>query len=242
MNQDRMISVAADYADALLVARRVKRTMLLLLALILVVQIAMFATAQFSDLLPADASSQSLAATDAVATTMPLAHATPTPSATRWPDTLHYVSTLSLYAAMIAGLVLIAMLALTVHIMLVGRLVGVALVTRAFVLAVLLWLLMFPWQTLLVTHELGRNDIVIPGVLYTWDEIQDRVLPLKAPGTPAMSTDAAILYWARFLALPIAALILVLMVQKRSGRGLKLALGEEEILPASDEHTGPASR
>lgn len=215
MQQDRMVSVAADYADALLVARRVKRTMLLLLALILVFQIAMFALAQWTDLLHVSAAaSQPAALTTA-----------------NWPDIFHYLSSASMFGAVLFGIVLLATLGLTIHIMLVGRLIGVALVVRAFVLAVLLLALMFPWQTLLVTQGLGHADFVPPGVLVTWREIQERVLP-----QPAMNGSAAVLYWARFLGMPVVSMIILLLVQKRSGHGLRLALGEEELLPASQDY------
>lgn len=222
MQQDRMISVAADYADALLVVRRVKRTMLLLLALILIGQIAIFAVAQWTDLLQVGTTP---ASQPAVVT------------AANWPDVLHYASAVSLYGAILFNIILLATLAMTIHIMLVGRLIGVAPVVRAFVLAILLLILMFPWQTLLVTQNLGRADLVPPGVLFTWREIQERVQP-HAP----MNGYAAVLYWARFLAMPIVALIILLLVQKRSGKGLKLALGEEEILPPGEEYTVATSR
>lgn len=215
MQQDRMVSVAADYADALLVVRRVKRTMLLLLALILVLQIAIFAVAQWTDLLNVESAAVSQPATLAPA---------------NWPDVFHYLSAVSMFGSILCGVILVFTLATTIHIMLVGRLIGVALVVRAFVLAVLLLVLMFPWQTLLVTQHLAHGDFVPPGVLFTWREIQERVVPHAT-----MDTKTAIVYWARFLAMPVLAIIILLVVQKRSGRGLRLALGEEEILPTSDE-------
>ncbi len=223
MQQDRMVSVAADYADALLVARRVKRTMLLLLALILVIQVAIFSVARWMDLLQVNAAPTSQPAALGVA---------------NWPDIFHYLSAASMFGAVLFGIVLLATLALTIHIMLVGRLIGVALVVRAFVLAVLLLVLMFPWQTLLVTQSLGHSDFVPPGVLYTWREIQERVV---AP-QPEMNLNTAILFWARFLGMPIVAMVILLLVQKRSGHGLKLALGEEEILPTSEDYAVAAGR
>lgn len=222
MQQDRMISVAADYADALLVARRVKRTMLLLLAMILVAQIAIFCLAQFTNILQVGTAPTSQPGTI---------------TAANWPDIFHYVSAVSLIGSVIFGAVLLATLLLTIHIMLVGRLIGVALVVRAFVLAVLLFVIMFPWQTLLFTETLGKSDFVPPGVLYTWREIQTRVVPHAE-----MDGKTSILFWARFLAMPIAAMIVVLLVQKRSGKGLKLALGEEEILPTSEEYAVASGR
>jgi hypothetical protein len=46
------------------------------------------------------------------------------------------------------------------------------------------------------------------------------------------------LKWARFAGFPLLALLLLLMVQAKSSRGLKFALGESEV---QVEVTGPAA-
>jgi hypothetical protein len=210
MVQDqRVIAIAADYADALLVARRAKRLLVLLLVVIVLAHLAVFFTAHFApDLIRRG---------DSVATTAP--------SRANWPDLLHYVTAATLFAGLIFSILLSLVLFLTIHIMLVGRLIGVRDVTRALITSFFLLILLVPWQTLLVTEQLGRADVVPPGILYTWREIAARV-----PIAGGAELVHQILYWARFAALPIFGLILLLLVQVRSGRGLKYALGEEEIV------------
>ena len=49
---ERVVAIAADYADALLVVRRAKRLLLLLLLLTLLIQVALFACVHFRVLKP----------------------------------------------------------------------------------------------------------------------------------------------------------------------------------------------
>jgi hypothetical protein len=214
MHTDRVVAIAADYADALLVFRRAKRALILLLVLMLLAQMAIFATAHFAPaLLKPTATTQ--------------------PNAANWPHILHYATAVTLWLSMIFAALLVVTLFATIHVMLVGRLIGVSLVARAFTISAFLLLLLMPWQALLVTAGMGEADPVLPGVLYTWREISDRV-PL--PSTAA--TPDLVLYWARFAVFPFVALVMLLLVQVRSGRGLKLALGEEELLPPSADDLG----
>ena len=242
MVTDRVVAIAADYADALLVVRRAKRLLLLLLMLALLAQLAIFAVAHFTDMLKpnpgapvtvAEMTSTTAPATNAVVNTAALAdRAASAASSPRTRDVLTYLTFVTLSMGVVFSILLSLVLFITVQIMLVGRLIGVAYVTRAFVLSLLLAILLFPWQSILATAGLETRDFVLPGVLYTWDEINSRV-PMRA----ATDLAATILYWGRFVALPLVALIVLLLVQVRSGRGLKLALGEEELLsgPHHDE-------
>lgn len=231
---ERVVAIAADYADALLVVRRAKRLLLLLLLLTLLGQIAIFACVHFGVIKPPADVAAAVNPVASRATTLPLADGTvaaigrpidpAAASATSKWNLLTYATIATLTGGVVLGALLSLTLFLTVHIMLVGRLIGVAYVTRAFVLSLFLTLLLFPWQTLLATATIGGRDSVLPGVLYTWGEITSRV-----PFTGG-DTFQTILYWARFAGWPLVALIILLLVQVRSGKGLKLALGEEEVL------------
>ena len=134
-------------------------------------------------------------------------------------------------------------------IMLVGRLVGVTHVTRAFILSVVLLVMLFPWQSVwnypgagtLQTEPTAMEDTPtgprfgLPGVLYTWPELQHHAHFHTDPIT------AAILGWGRFVGWPVVAIIILLMVQARSSRGLKFALGEAEInVVETGAASGPA--
>lgn len=214
LQDQRVIAIAADYADALLVARRAKRLLVLLLVVIVLAHLAIFFTAHFApDVLNRGVGGSA---------TQPA----------RWnvSDFLHYFTSASLFGSIVFAVLLVLTLFLTIHIMLVGRLIGVRDVTRSLTTSFLLLVLLIPWQTLLVTQNLSSQDAVIPGILSTWREVGGRV-PMKG-GDPF----AQFLYWARFAGLPILGLILLLLIQVRSGRGLKYALGEEEIVvdPSDD--------
>jgi hypothetical protein len=109
--------------------------------------------------------------------------------------------------------------------------------------------LLFPWQSLwnypgagtLQSQPTAMEDTLIgprfglPGVLYTWPELQHHAHFLTNPPT------AAILGWGRFVGWPVVAIIILLMVQARSSRGLKFALGEAEInVVETGAASGPA--
>jgi hypothetical protein len=135
--------------------------------------------------------------------------------------------------------VLAVVLLLIVTIMLIGRLIGVSHVTSAFVWCVVLAVLLFPWQAFLLDHYRpaapaaeGEEQLYaraaadpafnIPGALYTWEELH-RDYDFKGD----------VLYvglkWVRFAVFPVIALLLLMMVQAKSSRGLKYALGESEV-------------
>ena len=67
-------------------------------------------------------------------------------------------------------IVLAIVILLIAKIMLVGRLIGVAQVTSAFIWCVFLVVLLFPWQAFLQNTDF-TGDFKIPGVLYTWNEL-----------------------------------------------------------------------
>jgi hypothetical protein len=59
-------------------------------------------------------------------------------------------------------------------------------------------------------------------VLFTWDD-------LMLAKFPTTDLSYAILKWARFFIWPLVALILLLVVQVKSSRGVKQALGESSV-------------
>src|SRR5436309_11002664 len=68
------IATAADYADAMMIARRAKNTLFMLLALMLIIQIATFFVARMTNYIPPDTNkslADSLPPATAPATTQP---------------------------------------------------------------------------------------------------------------------------------------------------------------------------
>jgi len=220
---DSAIATAADYADAMLVARRAKSVLVLILLLALLTQLGLFFAARYSDVLfkPAEGAATSqpvelAASPQAIATT-------PLQTSSRWFDVLHYLIGLSGFLGVALSIVLSLVLFLLVKIMLVGRLIGVARVTSAYVWSLVLIALLFPWQAFLQNHDFTSREFMLPGVLYTWDEL----LRFARFGTDDL--PAAVLKWAKFVGFPVLAVLMLMVIQIKSNRGLRQALGEDDL-------------
>jgi hypothetical protein len=252
------LAVSADYADALLTARRAKNWLFLLLLLGLLAQISIFALVRFKVIkfdesgeatvtVPKKVEVESPATAPTTNETTPAAAEVEVQTKDVTPkvggknvtaDLLAWVVNSIVYLGTILSVVFMIVLLLIVMIMLVGRLLGVAHTTSAFIWAVILFALLFPWQmfqgqehgsypgshsTSAALTTAGANDFRVPGVLYTWRELRDE------GNFPSQPLGNAILKWARFAGFPILALIILFMVQAKSGRGVKFALGEAEV-------------
>jgi hypothetical protein len=219
---DPAIATAADYADAMLTARRAKNVLILLLLLALLIQLALFFTARYSNLIvptgePVVATQPVIEPGDAPA---------PAGQAQRWQDVFHYVLGGTVFLGVTLTIVLALVLLLIVSIMLVGRLIGVARTTSAFIWCLVLLVLIFPWQAFLRDHMFESREFFVPGILYTWDEL---LLFAKFPERWDMTAEGAgrtFLHWVRFAAFPVVGLILLLVIQAKSNRGMREALGE----------------
>lgn len=211
MNPDRAIETAADYADALMTSRRAKNVLVLLLLLLILAQLTLFFLVRF-DVIPIYAPVADPAATQ--------------PATTDWRQVLHYGVALTAFLGVTLSVVLSFVLMLIVNIMLVGRLIGAGRVTGAYIWALVLVVLLFPWQAFL-NHVGLTPDVAtwkIPGVLYTFYELIDPELGAKFPNEPL---TIAILKWSRFVVFPLVAIVILLAIQVKSGRGLRQALGED---------------
>ncbi len=216
----------ADYADAILSGRRAKNWLFLLLLIVLLGELALFFVARNTDF---------LAATTA---------ATTRPASPLGRETIKYFIALCGFGGMITSVLLsIVLLALTL-IMLTVRTLGVGKLTSAFIWSALLAVLMFPWQAILAGPTISTGvdpiaaDIKIPGVVYTWSEFNHSTLGARFGMTKgeSLSTEATVLRWARFVGCPVVALMILLAIQVKSGKGVRAALGEDQ--PAIDPAAG----
>ena len=261
------IAIAADYADAMLTARRAKNLLFALLLLILMVQVGIFlAVRQNREWLhpqvkppaamgaPTDVLISSLPATRPLGdstistaqtpTTIPL-NSTDTISTEReTPPNLYlrfieYLVPMTGFFGIVFAVLLCMVQLLLVQIMLVGRLVGVSKVTGAFLWTLLLILLLFPWQSVLIS-PVNSNTLLstsgisagyefkIPGVIYTLDELAHPILGANFDGNN-LQPHVVYLRWARFVIWPCTAIIVLLLIQVKSSSGLRLALGESVL-------------
>jgi hypothetical protein len=213
MTPDPAIATAADYADALMTARRSKNLLLLLVLLFLLVELALFFVARYTNVILSDPS----------AVDLPAATATTQPAGASAKDLAQYATGLAVFLGMLFCVMLAMVVYLIANIMLVGRLIGVARVTSAFVWALLLIVLMFPWQAFLGDATFNNPSFKPTGVLYTWSEL------IAGARFKGEFSAEAVLKWARFVAFPVIAIVVLLMVQVKSNRGLKQALGEDVV-------------
>jgi hypothetical protein len=252
------LAVSADYADALLVARRAKKLLFLLLMLGLLAQIAIFLCAKFNVLKIGAGDTATVSVPRAVevksssssSTTAPTTSETSTSTVTVEKQEkaieapggknitgpfFAWVTNCIVFLGAIFSIVLAIIVLLIVLTMLVGRLLGVANTTSAFVWAVVLAVIMFPWH-LFYAPETSRDamsstnsadirldDYRWPGATYTWGELKQGV------NFTGDQPKIAVLRYARFVGYPFVALVILFMVQAKSGRGVKYALGEAEV-------------
>ena len=149
---------------------------------------------------------------------------------------LEYVTGLVVFLGLVLSVVLVVIVLLMVLIMLAGRMIGVSHVVSAFCWAVVLTVLLFPWQAFFYpslptgTRHMGPapSDFSIPGALYTWSEVESNAR-FNMPGGPQVDMPEQILRWARFVGFPVVAMLILIIVQTKSGRGTRYALGEADV-------------
>jgi hypothetical protein len=212
MTQNNILN-AADYADALLTAKRAKNGLFVVLLLILLVQLGLFFAVRYTKILRAPAN----------------------PGGHNWLELIQYVIGLTDFFGIVLALLFAGVLCLILKVLLVGRLVGVTRLTSAVIWSMFLVLLLFPWQSFLnnptLTSDPNLNSLglKLPGVLYTWAELTHPQLGAAFAGNGDL--PFLILRWARFVAWPVVAILILLTVQAKSSQGLRQALGNEIVLP-----------
>ena len=145
-------AAAADYADALLTARKAKNILAWIIFLMLCFQLGFFFLTRYK--LPLD-------------------------SPSRMFDFPKYLVGLTDFLGVVVPIVLAIVLLFIVLVMLNGRLLGVSRLVSAFVWCLVLLVLLFPWQAFLINQTFNSTEFKIPGVLYTWSELalRDRLHP-----------------------------------------------------------------
>jgi len=206
------VFVAADYADALLSARRAKNLIFLVLLLILLGELGLFFVARYTPIL------SPLAEGDVASPKRQL---------------LQYAIGMVGFLGLTFPALLAMILGLILHILLRGRLLGTAAFTTAFLWCIVLTMLLFPWQAFLNNPAINSDPaanamgLKIPGVLYTWSEIIHPQMGAKFASDWDMAT---VLHWTRYVAFPVLALLILLRVQIKSGRGLRQAMEPQAVI------------
>jgi hypothetical protein len=207
------IATAADYADAMLTARSAKNALFLVLLVLLLMQLAVFFLYHLEVVhFTPNVVHQAVATTTTTSPTTARAIILEQPVVELL---VRYFIGLTDFLGVVLTIVLGFALLLLVNIMLVGRLIGVARVTSAYVWTLILLVLVFPWQAFL-----GAYAFKVPGILYTWDEL------IQNARWHDLSLPEMILRWARFVVMPVIAVMILMAIQIKSVRGIRQALGE----------------
>jgi len=126
----------------------------------------------------------------------------------QWCEQLARVlATAGRFGAFFSGMVYLLTLLLMMKLTIVGRLGGVAPLTRAFFLMLLAGVLMVPWRSLALIH--------FPGALFLYDEMLDVQRGLVTAGD-------AFCYYLHYVGLWVGVLLLVIAAQWRSRQGVKM--------------------
>jgi hypothetical protein len=129
-------------------------------------------------------------------------------------DLLKYCMGVIEFAGVCMGLLLMVDLLVALNIVLAGRLGGAVHLVRALVWSTIAAILLFPWQAFLANEQFTSSAFKIPGVLYTWQELTVRARWNSA----SLNIWQALLFWARFVGFPAAAVVVLAAVQFHSGR------------------------
>jgi hypothetical protein len=212
------LAVAADYADALMTARRAKNGLFLLVLLLVVGELTVFLLARY----------------DVLKLVGPVADGQPTLNAA---EVLRYALPFANFLIVVLSLLLAVVMLLLMTIMLVGRLIGVSHVTGAFLWSVGLLFVLFPWQTLLVSEDRYDGGSARPSVgvveqpaakwfgsTYTYTELMRHHKFADKPIFPD-----GVFGWGRYVGWPMLSVVLLMIVQVKSSKGLRFALGEADV-------------
>lgn len=135
---------------------------------------------------------------------------------TQWNTTYTLAVPMTQIAGIVSAASQVVLVFLTLLVILVAQAPGVSQVTRSLIWTVVLFFLVFPWQTL-------ARDFPIPGFLYSYSEMLRFIAP-HVTHQRVYGFETLLLY-ARFIAYPIFGLLLLLIAAERFRAGLMLAIG-----------------
>jgi hypothetical protein len=204
------LAASADYADALLAARKAEAIFTLLILFVLVAELSLFFVLRFY---------------------WPL-KPFPAPVEQHARDLVQYGVGLLDFGALVLPALLSLALLIILQVQLVGRLLGAGQMTSAFFWSVLLALLLFPWQAVLNNPAINSDPVAdalgmkIPGVVFTWAEISNSNVGASFHGTQ-------FLHWARYVGFPVLSILILTTIHFKTRRSLRQSLGEDQIVVAT---------
>jgi hypothetical protein len=143
--------------------------------------------------------------------TAPAAEASGT--AELWHQVLHWVLPGTKFLAVAAGALLALTLLVGTMLALTGRTGGVAGLTSALFWSLVLLAALIPWQQVL-------GGPFVSGAMHNFGELRDRTAEVTW-GAQGVGPATRVLYYARFVAYPLLAVVLALVVQAKFARGYR---------------------
>ena len=108
---------------------------------------------------------------------------------------------------------------ITLLVVLVAQAPGVTQLTKSLIWSVLLLFMFLPLQYF-------AKDFPIPGVMYSYNELLQKIGPLIAPDiSHTASRYSALLVYLRFIGWPILGLFVLLITAERFRAGIMIAIG-----------------
>ncbi len=216
MEQYRTPQGGEDYLQAIGSVRCAKNCFVLVILLSLVIQLVGVVLVRYVDVAQLAKQEATPAAKEAEATTKPAAKVDEEAEVSEaprgfWYTVLQWALPTTKFTAMAASLLLALALLLAIKLALLERTGGVAALVSAFFWSLLLAMFLIPWQQALPGSAFLRGATFNMG-----DLVADtrRLYDTSSWGTK-------LLYYARFMAYPIFAGLLTLIVQAKFGRGYR---------------------
>jgi len=209
-----------EYAEAFRSTRAAKSVFWWLVGLSILIQLLSFAAVQFFGVI--DRASE-IAGSTAQPTTAPSSWLAGLMDPNAWYYALQWALPATRFCAMVSAILLAISILLAVKLSLLGRLGGVAGMTSAFFWSLILLAILTPWQRVL-------GGQLVCGAMFNLGELIEAARKVKtAWGATDVSLLDTTIYYARFLAYPIVALLVWLIVQAKFARGRHLVQMPESV-------------
>ena len=192
-----------------------KNWFMFFVALAILVQLAGFVLVNWVDVIDELHRPSGLEAAATKPATQPAVEPEAVGAATMWKDILHWVFPAGKFLAFAGGALTVIALMLTLQLSMVGRLRGIASFTSAFLWSLILLAIVTPWQQVL-------GGSFAAGALYNLGELTEMTATVKPSWGPSgVQLLDQIIYYARFVAYPVLALLVWLAVMLKFADGYK---------------------
>ncbi len=231
MQQVRYQAASSEYTDAFRTTATAKNVFLILLVLSLLAQIGAFVAVEFVGVLdpiyargidqapagdantPLDANSSDAASGSGATQVDTSEQETDLSRATIWSESLNWVLPATRFFTFVLAVLLVATLAMSVNLSLLDRLGGVAGFIAAFYWAIVLAVMVFPWQKAL-------SGSLLCGATFSYAQLIEWAQRVRPAWSGQDATlPARILYFGRFIAYPALCVMVALVLQLRFARG-----------------------